>query len=69
MKLLTILLAAAFALPSALAATKPNIVILYADDMGFGDLAQKQNLYATEPAKVKELTALLESIRAKGQVR
>lgn len=33
------------------------------------DLAQQQNLYATEPAKVKELTALLESIRAKGQVR
>lgn len=33
------------------------------------DLAQKQNLYVTEPAKVKELTDLLESIRAKGQVR
>ena len=33
------------------------------------DLAQKHNLYATEPAKVKELTALLASIRAKGQVR
>lgn len=37
-------------------------------DLG-ADLAQKQNLYAKEPAKVKELTALLESIRAKGQVR
>ncbi len=33
------------------------------------DLAQKHNLYATETAKVKELTKLLESIRAKGQVR
>lgn len=33
------------------------------------DLAQKHNLYATQPAKVKELTALLESIRTKGQVR
>jgi arylsulfatase A len=33
------------------------------------DLAQKHNLYAAEPAKVKELTALLESIRATGQVR
>jgi arylsulfatase A len=33
------------------------------------DLAQKHNLYAAEPAKVKELAALLESIRAKGQVR
>jgi len=33
------------------------------------DLAQKQNLYATEPARVKELTTLLESIRARGQVR
>jgi len=33
------------------------------------DLAQKHNLYAKEPAKVEELTALLESIRAKGQVR
>ena len=33
------------------------------------DLAQKQNLYAAKPAKVKELTALLETIRAKGQVR
>ena len=33
------------------------------------DLAQKQNLYGKEPAKVKELSALLESIRAKGQVR
>jgi arylsulfatase A len=33
------------------------------------DLAQKHNLYAKEPAKVKELTALLETIRAKGQIR
>jgi len=33
------------------------------------DLAQKQNLYGKEPAKVKELTALLASIRAQGQVR
>jgi arylsulfatase A len=33
------------------------------------DLAQMHNLYAAEPAKVKELAALLESIRAKGQVR
>jgi arylsulfatase A len=33
------------------------------------DLAQKHNLYASEPAKVKELTELLESIRANGQVR
>lgn len=33
------------------------------------DLAQKHNLYATEAAKVKELTDVLESIRAKGQVR
>jgi arylsulfatase A len=33
------------------------------------DLAQKHNLYAKEPSKVSELTTLLESIRAKGQVR
>jgi arylsulfatase A len=33
------------------------------------DLAQKYNLYATETAKVEELTKLLESIREKGQVR
>lgn len=33
------------------------------------DLAQKHNLFANEPATVKELTTLLESIRAKGQVR
>ena len=33
------------------------------------DLAQKHNLYASEPGRVKELTALLEAIRAKGQVR
>ncbi len=33
------------------------------------DLAQKHNQYATETAKVKELTEVLESIRAKGQVR
>jgi arylsulfatase A len=33
------------------------------------DLAQKVNLYGKEPAKVKELSALLEAIRAKGQVR
>ncbi|HNQ89917.1 MAG TPA: arylsulfatase [Verrucomicrobiota bacterium] len=33
------------------------------------DLAQKRNLYAAEPAKVKELTGVLESIRARGQVR
>jgi arylsulfatase A len=33
------------------------------------DLAQMHNLYAAEPAKVKELAALLESIRATGQVR
>ncbi len=33
------------------------------------DLAQKVNLYAKEPAKVAELTALMKSIRARGQVR
>jgi arylsulfatase A len=33
------------------------------------DLAQRHNLYATETAKVEELTEVLESIRAKGQVR
>ena len=33
------------------------------------DLAQKKNLYGQEPAKVKELTALLASIRAQGQLR
>ena len=33
------------------------------------DLGQKDNLFATEAAKVKDLTNLLESIRAKGQVR
>lgn len=68
----------------ARAAQPPNIVLLYADDMGYGyledehpgelynlrnDLAQKRNLYGSEPARVKELTALLGSIRAKGQVR
>jgi len=33
------------------------------------DLAQKHNLYAEQPDKVKELTVLLEQLRAKGQVR
>ena len=33
------------------------------------DLAQKQNLYASQPEKVKELTALLEKVRARGQAR
>lgn len=33
------------------------------------DLAQKHNLYAQMPEKVKELTTVLETIRAKGQVR
>ncbi len=33
------------------------------------DLAQKNNRYADEPAIVRELTALLEQIRAKDQVR
>ena len=33
------------------------------------DLDQKRNLYASEPARVKEHTALPGSIRAKGQVR
>ena len=33
------------------------------------DLSQKKNLYAARPDKVQELTALLEQIRAKGQVR
>ena len=33
------------------------------------DLPQKQNLYAEQPEKVRELTDLLERIRAKGQVR
>jgi arylsulfatase A len=33
------------------------------------DIAQKNNLYAAQPAKVKELEALLASVRAKGQVR
>ncbi|HEX4129013.1 MAG TPA: arylsulfatase [Pirellulales bacterium] len=33
------------------------------------DLAQKHNLYGEQPAKVNELTAVLEEIRAHGQVR
>ncbi|MES2697384.1 MAG: sulfatase-like hydrolase/transferase [Verrucomicrobiota bacterium] len=33
------------------------------------DLGQRNNLYAEQPEKVKELQALLEAIRAKGQVR
>ena len=33
------------------------------------DLAQKNNLYAEHPEKVAELSALLEQVRAKGQVR
>ncbi len=33
------------------------------------DLAQQRNLYGAEPAKVKELTTLLNSFRAKGHVR
>jgi arylsulfatase A len=33
------------------------------------DLAQKHNLHGKEPAKVAELTQLLETIRARGQVR
>ena len=33
------------------------------------DLAQKKNLYAERQEKVKELTALLQQVRAKGQVR
>ena len=33
------------------------------------DLAEKKNLYASQPEKVKELTALLEKVRSKGQAR
>jgi len=33
------------------------------------DLAQKNNLYAAQPDKVQELAALLEQVRARGQVR
>jgi arylsulfatase A len=33
------------------------------------DLAQKHNLYAEHPDKVRELSSLLEQVRAKGQVR
>lgn len=33
------------------------------------DLAQKHNLYAEQPDKVRELTTLLKQVRAKGQVR
>ena len=33
------------------------------------DLAEKHNLHAENPDKVRELTALLEQVRAKGQVR
>jgi arylsulfatase A len=33
------------------------------------DPSQKHNLYQEKPEKVKELTALLAKIRAKGQVR
>ena len=33
------------------------------------DLAQKHNLYAAQPDKVRELSTLLEHVRAKGQVR
>ena len=32
------------------------------------DLAQKQNLYAEKPDKVKELSVILEQVRSKGQV-
>jgi arylsulfatase A len=48
----------------------------YADDDLPGELydlaadpAQKRNLFADRPDKVKELTALLATIRAKGQAR
>ncbi len=33
------------------------------------DLAQRQNLYADQPARVAELQALLAQVRARGQVR
>jgi arylsulfatase A len=33
------------------------------------DPAQHQNLYDDQPERVRELTALLEQIRARGQVR
>ena len=33
------------------------------------DLAQKHNLYAEQPDKVRELSTLLKQVRAKGQVR
>lgn len=67
---------------------RPNIIILYGDDMGFDlangyskntfpgelynlrdDLSQHHNLYGQHPERVKELSGLLEQIRANGQVR
>lgn len=52
-----ILILALFALVCAplAAADRPNLIWIMADDL-FVDLAQRQNLYAKEPAKVRELT-------------
>lgn len=65
-----ILLSAGF-LPAAVeAASRPNIVFIFADDMGYElfnlpeDTSQRENLYAEYPERVKQMKTLLERYRS-----